>query len=28
MSVGAPHDAMYPMHRFVHWIVHEDGLAE
>jgi hypothetical protein len=24
-SVGAPHDAMYPMHRFVHWIVHEDG---
>jgi hypothetical protein len=28
MSVGAPHDAMYPMHRFVHWIVHEDGLAK
>jgi hypothetical protein len=27
-SVGAPHDAMYPMHRFVHWIVHEDGMAE
>ncbi len=24
-SVGAPHDAMYIMHRFVHWIVHEDG---
>jgi hypothetical protein len=28
MSIGAPHDAMYPMHRFVHWIVHEDGLAQ
>jgi NAD(P)-dependent dehydrogenase (short-subunit alcohol dehydrogenase family) len=28
MSSGAPHDAMYPMHRFVHWIVHEDGSAE
>jgi len=27
-SVGAPHDAMYPLHRFVHWIVHEDGRAE
>ncbi len=26
-SVGAPHDAMYIMHRFVHWIVHEDGLV-
>jgi hypothetical protein len=24
-SIGAPHDAMYIMHRFVHWIVHEDG---
>ncbi len=24
-SVGVPHDAMYIMHRFVHWIVHEDG---
>jgi hypothetical protein len=24
-SVGAPHDAMYILHRFVHWIVHEDG---
>jgi hypothetical protein len=28
VSVGAPHDAMYPMHRFVHWIVHEDGRVE
>ncbi len=28
MSIGAPHDAMYPMHRFVHWIVHEDGFAK
>jgi hypothetical protein len=26
-SIGAPHDAMYIMHRFVHWIVHEDGFA-
>jgi hypothetical protein len=26
-SIGAPHDAMYILHRFVHWIVHEDGLA-
>jgi Acyl-CoA reductase (LuxC) len=26
-SIGAPHDAMYIMHRFVHWIVHEDGPA-
>lgn len=26
-SIGAPHDAMYIMHRFVHWIVHEDGAA-
>ena len=26
-SVGAPHDAMYILHRFVHWIVHEDGVA-
>lgn len=23
--VGAPHDAMYPLHRFVHWMVDEDG---
>jgi len=27
-TVGNPHDAMYPMHRFVHWMVHEDGLAD
>jgi hypothetical protein len=26
-SIGAPHDAMYILHRFVHWIVHEDGVA-
>jgi hypothetical protein len=26
-SIGAPHDAMYIMHRFVHWIVHEDGFG-
>ena len=26
-SIGAPHDAMYIMHRFVHWIVHEDGFV-
>jgi hypothetical protein len=24
-TIGSPHDAMYPMHRFVHWMVHEDG---
>jgi Acyl-CoA reductase (LuxC) len=22
---GNPHDATYPLHRFVHWIAHEDG---
>ena len=22
---GAPHDATYPLHRFVHWVAHEDG---
>lgn len=26
-SIGAPHDAMYIMHRLVHWIVHEGGFA-
>ncbi len=26
-SIGAPHDAMYILHRFVHWIVNEDGDA-
>jgi Acyl-CoA reductase (LuxC) len=26
-TIGNPHDAMYPLHRFVHWMVHEDGLA-
>jgi hypothetical protein len=26
-SIGAPHDAMYVIHRFVHWIVHEDGFV-
>jgi hypothetical protein len=24
-SIGAPHDAMYILHRLVHWIVNEDG---
>jgi hypothetical protein len=24
-TIGNPHDAMYPMHRFVHWMTHEDG---
>jgi hypothetical protein len=24
-TVGNPHDAMYTMHRFVHWMTHEDG---
>lgn len=27
-TVGSPHDAMYPLHRFVHWMVHEDGRVE
>ena len=22
---GNPHDATYPLHRFVHWMAHEDG---
>ena len=26
-TIGNPHDAMYPLHRFVHWMVHEDGMA-
>jgi hypothetical protein len=26
-TIGNPHDAMYPMHRFVHWMAHEDGVA-
>lgn len=25
-TIGNPHDAMYPMHRFVHWMAHEDGV--
>jgi hypothetical protein len=28
MSIGAPHDAMYILHRLVHWIVDEDGFVE
>ncbi|CAN7358034.1 hypothetical protein LJR225_002157 [Phenylobacterium sp. LjRoot225] len=24
-AVGNPHDAMYPLHRFVHWMANEDG---
>jgi hypothetical protein len=24
-TIGSPHDAMYPLHRFVHWMAHEDG---
>ena len=27
-TIGNPHDAMYPLHRFVRWMVHEDGVAE
>lgn len=27
-TVGNPHDAMYPLHRFVHWMVHEDGVDQ
>lgn len=26
-TIGSPHDAMYPLHRFVHWMVHEDGVT-
>ncbi len=26
-TIGNPHDAMYPLHRFVHWMVHEDGVT-
>ena len=26
-TVGNPHDAMYTMHRFVHWMTHEDGVG-
>ncbi|HEX7858615.1 MAG TPA: acyl-CoA reductase [Sphingobium sp.] len=25
-TIGNPHDAMYALHRFVHWMVHEDGV--
>lgn len=24
-TIGNPHDAMYALHRFVHWMTHEDG---
>lgn len=24
-AIGSPHDAMYPLHRFVHWMANEDG---
>lgn len=24
-TIGNPHDAMYPLHRFVHWMAQEDG---
>ena len=27
-TIGNPHDAMYPLHRFVHWMAHEDGVEE
>lgn len=27
-SIGNPHDAMYPLHRFVHWMAHEDGCID
>ncbi|WP_063039388.1 acyl-CoA reductase [Nocardia pseudovaccinii] len=26
-TIGNPHDAMYPLHRFVHWMAHENGVA-
>lgn len=27
-TIGNPHDAMYPLHRFVHWMANEDGCEE
>lgn len=27
-AIGNPHDAMYPLHRFVHWMANEDGSAQ
>ncbi len=27
-AIGNPHDAMYPLHRFVHWMANEDGVGE
>jgi hypothetical protein len=27
-TIGNPHDAMYTLHRFVHWMAHEDGVAD
>lgn len=26
-AIGNPHDAMYPLHRFVHWMANEDGMT-
>jgi hypothetical protein len=26
-TVGSPWDGMYPLHRFVHWLVNEDGVV-
>jgi hypothetical protein len=25
-AIGNPHDAMFPLHRFVHWMANEDGV--
>ena len=27
-AIGNPHDAMYPLHRFVHWMANEDGVEQ
>jgi hypothetical protein len=27
-AIGNPHDAMYPLHRFVHWMANEDGCVQ
>lgn len=27
-AIGNPHDAMYPLHRFVHWMANEDGCGQ
>jgi hypothetical protein len=28
LAIGNPHETMYPLHRFVHWMAHEDGTVD